>query len=360
MKKIHYLVITLIFLFAVDASAQISGKFSGYMFGDYYYNIERDTGIANIPDVAIGGAKDLNGFEFRRIYLTYDNEISSNFSARVRLEADQIANTSDGKIGVFIKDAFVTWKNIFEGSNLIFGMQPSPSFEVSESFWGFRFIEKTIMDMRGITPSRDIAIALRGRFDKEEKLRYWVMFGNGSGSRPETDRYKRFYSWLQYSPSKDFTFTLYADYNFRPKIESPVNPGTQVSNSDYTVTAFAGYMKKDVYSIGIEAFQNFRENGFVENGALKTLMKTGISVSGTYFFSPQYSLMGRYDYFNPAMNNDAVKRQRNLFITSFNYKPVDRLILSPNIIIETYQTTETGRVIKPSVTGRFTVNYTFL
>jgi hypothetical protein len=359
MKKIYY-PLAFVLLFSVNSFAQISGKFSGYMFGDYYYNIERDTGINNLPDVAIGGKKDLNGFQFRRIYLTYDNDISENFSARVRLEADQVANTSDGKIGVFVKDANITWKNVFEGSNLIFGIQPSPSFEVSEAFFGFRFIEKTIMDLRGITPSRDIAVSLRGRFDKEEKLRYWLMFGNGSGNRPEIDKYKRFYGWLQYSPAPEFTFTLYADYNSRPKIESPIAPGTTVANSDYTVTAFAGYAKKNVFSIGVEAFQNFRQNAFVENGALKTLTKAGFTVSGTYFFSPQLSFMGRYDYYNPASNNIAVKNARNLFITSLNYKPVDKLIISPNAVIETYQTTASGRVIKPSVTGRVTVYYTFL
>jgi hypothetical protein len=35
------------------------GKLKGYMFGDYYY-------IASGPD------KKENGFQFRRVYLTYD------------------------------------------------------------------------------------------------------------------------------------------------------------------------------------------------------------------------------------------------------------------------------------------------
>lgn len=179
-----------------------NGRISGYMFGDYFYNAARDTGISTLSNVVNGGKKDLNGFQLRRVYFTYDYDISESFATRFRLEADQAANTSDGKIGVFVKDAYLTWKNIFKGSDLTFGIQPPPAFEVSESFWGNRFLEKTIMDVRGIVPSRDIAVSLKGKFDQEGVLKYWAMIGNGSGNRPELDKYKRFYAHIQYTPIK--------------------------------------------------------------------------------------------------------------------------------------------------------------
>ena len=95
------------FLLAQDNSG---GKISGYMFGDYFYNAARDTGISSLSNVVNGGKKDLNGFQLRRIYFTYDYTISENFSSRFRLEADQTANTSDGKVGVFVKDAYLNGK----------------------------------------------------------------------------------------------------------------------------------------------------------------------------------------------------------------------------------------------------------
>ena len=105
-------------------------KISGYMFGDYFYNVARDTSLATQNNVVNGGAKDLNGFQFRRIYLSFDNQISTTYSVRLRLEG-----TTGAPV---IKDAFLRWKNIFSGSDLFFGIQPTPAFEVSESYWGFR------------------------------------------------------------------------------------------------------------------------------------------------------------------------------------------------------------------------------
>ena len=49
-----------------------------------------------------------------------------------------------------VKDAWLKWKNIFSGSDLIFGISPTPAFDVSEGAWGHRYLEKTIMDLDGI------------------------------------------------------------------------------------------------------------------------------------------------------------------------------------------------------------------
>src|SRR5438876_1173313 len=120
------LIIFATFSLALPSTAQdtttAKGKFSGEMYFDYFYNIQqRDT-----------SKKDLNGFQFRRIYFTYDYAIASNFDTRFRVEVDQNALTSNGKIGEFVKEAFLKWKNVFEGSDLITGLSPTPTWYVSE------------------------------------------------------------------------------------------------------------------------------------------------------------------------------------------------------------------------------------
>jgi hypothetical protein len=94
---------------AGSATAQVTqtapdyprGKISGYMFGDYYWNAAGDpnhhynsAGADSGALVNIDGngkqaiTKDLNGFQFRRVYLQLDNDLSARYSTRVRLEAD--------------------------------------------------------------------------------------------------------------------------------------------------------------------------------------------------------------------------------------------------------------------------------
>lgn len=345
--------------FGQDGSA---GKISGLMFGDYFYNAARDTSISSLSNVVNGGKKDLNGFQFRRIYLTYDYEVSQEFATRFRLEADQNANTSDGKIGVFVKDAYLKWKNIFNGSDLILGIQPTPAFEVAEGIWGNRFLEKTIMDLRGVVSSRDFAVSLRGNVVSSGIFKYWVMIGNGSGNRPETDKYKRFYGHLQFMPVKQFTATLYADLRARPDISDPTSttsPPEMLSNNDITYALFLGYSEKNIFSIGVEGFLNQRQNGLVVDNDLKSRSAYGFSIFGSYHFSNQLSIVGRFDNFDPNADSNFEGDSRNLVIFSLNYKPVEKVTISPNVIIEAYESIN-GRSIDPSVTPRITFFYSFL
>lgn len=339
------------------------GRISGYMFGDYFYNVSRDTEISLLSNVANGGKKDLNGVQLRRIYFTYDYDISESFATRFRLEADQVSNTNDGKIGVFVKDAYLQWKNIFKGSDFIFGIQPTPAFEVSEAFWGNRFLEKTILDLRGIVSSRDLAVTLRGKIDSEGLLKYWLMIGNGSGNKPETDKYKRFYAHLQFSPIRQLSATLYVDLKSRPNIDDPAsttNPPATVANNDLTYALFFGYKEKDAYTFGVEGFLNPRQNGMISNGILKDRTGMGLSVFGSYYFSKEISAVGRFDYYDPNTDSESEGDSRNLFIFGVNYKLDDKVIISPNFIIETYESIPNENSIDASITPRITFFYTFL
>ena len=365
MKKSIFTLLFVIFSINLLFTQEIlnKGRISGYMFGDYFYNVSRDSQINTLQNVANGGKKDFNGFQLRRIYFTYDYNISETFSTRFRLEADQASNTSNGKIGVFVKDAYLQWKNIFKGSDLFFGIQETPAYKITEAIWDNRFLEKTIMDLRGIIPSRDIGLGLKGKFDVNGKFRYWLLFGNGSGNYPESDKYKRFYAHIQYSPIKQFTATLYADLKARPNINDPSstsNPPATVANNDLTYALFLGYREKDAYSFGLEGFLNPRQNGMISNGKLKDKTGLGISAFASYNFSKELAVVGRYDYYDPNTDSDTKGDSRNWFLFSLNYKPDDKVIISPNVIIETYESIPNGRSIDASITPRITFFYIFL
>ena len=72
------------------------GKISGVFYGDYFYNVARDTTFnrINLPNAALTGPKDLQGFIIRRMYFTYDYDFAEQFAVRFRLEFDQTANSS--------------------------------------------------------------------------------------------------------------------------------------------------------------------------------------------------------------------------------------------------------------------------
>jgi hypothetical protein len=368
-------VIVTLFLMGVLCADQSSaqGKFSGYMFGDYFYNVARDsafntTGLPNAAD-ATKGVKDFQGFQIRRIYFAYDNQISEKFSSRLRVEADQGDIFGSGKIGLAIKDAYLQWKDVFEGSNLIFGISPTPSFDVSEGIWGYRFIEKTIMDLRGIDPSRDFGIALNGKLDNEGTINYRLMIANGSGNKPETDKYKRFYAMLHFKPTKQVVITLNGDYKAAASINDPAstsNPPATISNSTVTGSLFASYKEPDKYTFGFEGFLQSTQNGYHDPTStspdLTSRSAIGFSIYASVNFNPDLALVGRYDLFDPNSNSGSKGDSRNLIIGGLSWKPDKNVSISPNVEVETYEKapSPSTRTFDASVTGRLTFYYVFL
>jgi hypothetical protein len=337
-----------------------AGKITGYMFGDMFYNVGRDDAFSGFKNTAITGDRKARGFQIRRIYFTYDNDISEKFTARFRLEADQVEMTSkkdkSSKTAVFVKDAYLKWKNVFEGSDLIFGIQPPPAYEISEAAWGYRSLDKTIMDLRGIVSSRDLGLSLKGKIDHDGNYNYWVMWGNNSGVNAETDKYNRFYGHVHVKPVKNLQATFYADYNQKPKILSS-DSSKMVDNNATTIGAFAGYSEKDKYSMGLEAFRQSTQNGLDKS---KTNHAIGLSVFGSYFITPTLAAVGRFDYFDPSNDKNAKGDARNYFISGLNWKLDKNVSVIPNIQYETYQKAPGESSLDASTTFRITFFYTFL
>ncbi len=85
----------------------------------------------------------------------------------------KVNNASDGHRTVFIKAANLRWKNIFHNGDLVMGQMSTPTFATtSEPVWGYRSLEKTIMDMRKIGGSNDVGVSLQGKFNDKGDYGY--------------------------------------------------------------------------------------------------------------------------------------------------------------------------------------------
>jgi hypothetical protein len=362
------------FLILAGLSVAVSqGKFSGYMIGDYYYNVMRDssfnhTAPSNAASASsAAGPKAFQAFQFRRIYFAYDNDISEQFTTRFRLEADQAAATSaptasgdvlpSGKVSVFVKDAYLTWKNVFNGSNLIFGVQPTPAFEISEAAWGYRSLEKTIMDLRGVVSSRDLGVSLKGKITGDGIINYWAMFANGSGNNVETDKYKRYYAHIQLKPITNLQATLYLDYKDAANSAAGKYVGTT------TTALFIGYAVPFMYNIGFEGFMTSQANSFTPTGgSLGSKNGLGLSVFGSFNIIPELAVVARYDNWDP--NTDGATNAkgdiRDYIIAGLSWKVDKNVSIMPNLLYESYEAVPNHGAPDPSVTARITLYYVFL
>jgi hypothetical protein len=327
-------------------------KLSGLMFGDYYYN-------ASAFD---SSKKDLNGFQFRRIYITTDYTISDNFTSRFRLEADQSSGslTSGGKVGVMVKDAWLQWKNIFAGSNLLFGISPTPAYDVSEGAWGHRYLEKTIMDLFGIVPSRDFGVDLKGKFSESGNIKYWLKVANNSGNAPELDKYKRIYGLIEFDPSPELLITIYGDYaSAAQKLDS--FDKTEKSNNSFVGAGFINFKQKGIFSVGLEGFYKTQQNNYVvsKREALKAQNGFGLSVWAFANINENLQIVGRFDTFDPNMDANNKKDGKSLILAGIQYNLMNHVSITPNVEVITYQADSNNHGDKSDITPRLTMFWEF-
>jgi len=336
---------------------------SGQVFGDYFYNIERDDSISKINNAILNDPKNFNGFIFRRLNLTFNHTFTEKLSTRVNVEADQKALTSDGKIGFFIKDLFLKIDSFLIPYNTLkLGIIPTPVRDISERWWNHRFLEKTITDLRGIVSTRDFGIEVNTNFFNK-KMFFNLMLGNGSYLKIEKNRFKNIYSLLGFNPLKNFITYFTFSYFFNDKKFNQYEE-TYINNDNYLITLFIGYNKKDTFSVGIELFTQTLNNEYLDtiNKKFNTYKKLGATIYAWAYLNKKISLVGRFDYYEP--NDLSFKKEDIIYYMLFGinyYAFQKKIIFSPNIIIEFYEQKINieNKKTKPSVTPRLTFYWSF-
>lgn len=375
------------------------GKLWGYTFGDYAYKSNSD----DVNNGGRGGGNqytrvpvNANFFQFRRIYLGYNYDISRKFSAEFLLAAEDNVVLgqgngdllSNGKFSPYVKLANIRWKNLWKGTDLVIGQVFTPAFAMSsEPIWGYRSIERTVSDIRR-TPSFDLGATLQGRFDKDGNYGYDLMVGNGQSARPENDAFKWLYGdiWAKFF-DKHLVINFYQDYqkmNWSPVVngQAEVVTGTDPNKPVYSLPAnpanlhhdrnmsklFVAWTDKN-FTVGVEAFQNtllgdVQAVGADHNVYYRTTVATAVSafVRGR-IYKGQLSFFARYDNYDPSHNIKSVTNNpgfvsytaltaqyepttKEQFVTlGLDYTPIKNVHIMPNVWVNTYES-----AVSPSAT----------
>jgi hypothetical protein len=369
----------------------------GYGFGDFYYEGHADA-FNRGPETMYNGVPQYrNAFQFRRLYLGYDYEITKKFKAEMLLSSEPNANTGvngttsiqngdnlvDGKMAFWIKNFNLRVRDVWAGTDFVIGEMSTPGFalnepgtnapvSLSEAAWGYRSIEKTITDFHK-NNSYDVGAALQGTFDPTTKnYGYVVMVGNNSQSsllsatNANTGFYKIFYGdlWAKFLNQKLYV-DIYADYAKTAAATATI-PGQEHN----MLKVFASYNTKPL-TIGVEAYtQN------VASGVTNTTTKlpedatvNGLSVWVKGILAKNWNYYARYDSYNPSTSyNTADSYTVNTNYSSYNpsykeqfytagldYNPTKNVHFMPNIWAIYYQDNRSA-----STAGYLTNNHTLV
>ncbi len=380
--KINF-VIVLLFVILNNINGQKtdfkpSGNLWGYVYGDYYYVGHSDslgrgagnvqykpfsttstlnsiTGVSatttsnasgDVTSIKLASTKSdilgsgtnnytsANAFQIRRFYLGYDYQFTPKLTAYT-LVADEQNLDESGYNTLFLKYAYIKWLNIFPNSNLLIGQQGTPSFVTpafaTEPLWGYRSIERTIMDMHNNDAAVDLGVSVEGLVwkgfsgdsIKPDIFGYFLQFGNGNSVKPENDGFKNLRLSLYTSlMQQKLTLGFYTDFH-----TASLSPVTEMV---HTYKGYISYRTRK-FRIGTEMFTQDWFNGAqlststVANPVFRDVQMFGWSVFLSGKIVENLNFFGRFDIYNPDIR----------------YHNADTYTSVPSIITPSYVQTQT-------------------
>lgn len=345
-----------------------SGKVHGLAFVDFYWKAAGDTATWASRAEYSGVPEDVYAFAIRRMYLGYDYNISPTFSTTALLEGGDGFLTSRGDRSVTIKALNLRWKEIYPGADLLIGQIPALAFSyVSEKVWGYRSVEKTIVDQRGIRSSSDLGISLLGKFDTLSNYGYSIMIANGTSTRPEeltpAGKHKIFSGELYaYLFDRRLIFDLYGDFQ----------TGLNERNVS-TVKGFAGY-QTDPFTLGVEVFMQNQHRAKSDGADLSPF---GVSVFARgVLIKDKVAAFARWDSYSPdgdyrtdrdplqVYNASSMHRHydETFFLAGLDITPHSNVHIIPNIWINSYTPKAENQVLvdrKADIVPRVTFYFVY-
>lgn len=334
-----------------------SGKLWGYVFGDYYYKTHADSlgrGTGEYSNMKEGA----NAFEFRRIYLGYDYQISQNLSAELLLSHEKNYDANSNRT-VFIKSANVRWKNFIPKNDLVIGQSASPIWPLlTEKIWSYRSVERMPEDIHKLGNSNDVGIAIHGKIDSAGNFGYNLMVGNGTTSKAETDVFKKFYGEVY---AKFFKQKLILDFyaDFERKQLKPYR-------KDYsTYKIFLAYQGMR-FTLGVEAYYQFQNYIPYDENTDKEIIGTSLFLRAIVL-KDKLNFLVRADSYSPDLVTPSTYylSTESFIVTGFDYTPNKNIHIIPSIWMSYYSSKDASSpanspVIEgKDIVARLTIHYIF-
>jgi hypothetical protein len=211
---------------AFAAKANPTVQVGGLIFAHYGYDLTE-------------GADGFNEFALDRAYLTATATIDEHFGARLTLDADRFkpVSLSDGsslsvdtKYRVFVKHAYLEWRDEKTSIKGRFGVVDTPYCPFYDSFVGIRYIMESFPKQNKVLDTADLGFSFQGT--EAKGLFNWtaaVLNGEGYG-KPEVDAGKAGQVRLTLDPlapggDMNLPVTVFVSYSGHPTTDTPVFTG---------------------------------------------------------------------------------------------------------------------------------------
>ncbi|HET7369473.1 MAG TPA: carbohydrate porin [Gammaproteobacteria bacterium] len=254
----------------------------GEMFTDFSWLEQQQDG----QDTNLSGY----GLDVKRFYLGAEHIFDDTWSANIT--ADFNYKRQDGETQVYVKKAYVQ-ANFSPAAILRAGSAAMPWIPFVEHIYGYRYVEKVIVDRLDFGNSYDWGVHLGG--ETAGILSYQTALVNGGGYKnPSRGDGMDVAARVSYEPVDGLTFALGA-YNGHRAMDLADAPANHTATR---YTALAAYVT-DRFRIGAEYF---RANNWNNVTTPATDSADGYSIFASLSVSRGMSVFGRYDHADLSNN----------------------------------------------------------
>jgi hypothetical protein len=286
----------------------------GLLFGDLYHVTNH-----HLPE-----GDGATGAVLRRGYLTFNAKYGDGWFGRLRFEVNQSGEFETYDFEVDFKDLHIGYK--FEHHQVVFGLQPTLTFDVIESVWSLRYLMRTPADLQGV-PSRDTGISFKGRLN--ESFSYRFMVGAGADFGAESGDGNSTMAALNWKLTDNWMLDFYIDAERKPG-----------PNDTASAQVFAGYQSDDL-RFGAQYLYRDRESQ--PHGELASVFAVGKAGQNSRW-------IGRIDrIMEPSLKGDNISyipfdptAPATMFLAGFEYSVSDHFRVTPNSILISYDRNDEG------------------
>jgi hypothetical protein len=273
--------------------------------GRMYYNLSNIEQKSNGNKVAPSGL----GFDIKRFYVGVDHKFNDVYSANLTMDFQYSSAISSTEF--FIKKAYLQAK-YSDALTLRLGATDLPWIPFAEDVYGYRFVEQTVSDRTKFGTSSDWGVHALGNF-AGGKISYQLSLVDGAGYKAPLRSKGMDIEGRVSAKLDNFVFGV---GGYSGKLGKDIQGGVPTFHTATRFNALAAYVTKK-FRIGGEYFST--EDWTTVTSPISDSSK-GYSVFGSYYFTPQISAFGRYDWVKP--NEDtAPNKKDNYFNIGIDYQP---------------------------------------
>jgi TolA-binding protein len=254
-----------------------------------------------VNGLPVTGGPNGTNFDIKRFYLGVDHKFNDVFSANVTTDFNYDSGPA-GATQLYIKKAYLQAK-LNDAFIVRFGSADLPWVPFVEDLYGYRYVENVMIDRDKFGTSADWGVHALGKvpLGNMASFSYAVAAINGMG-------YKKPGFIAGVNRSQGIDLEGRASVNFGPftgavggytgKLGNNVL-GTSTFNSAQRFDALLAYTDKRI-RVGGEYFYAKAWNDVKQSNPLLVNSSDGFSAFGSFKFTPEIAVFGRYDWVNPT------------------------------------------------------------